>query len=61
LKGVPLVQGVDLQAMTRDRAQISLRYAGDPATMSAAFAQQGLVATQQGNVWMLNLPPAVSQ
>ena len=55
LKNVPLLK-TDLQAITRDRAQLNLHYDGDAARLDLAFAQQGLVATQDGSVWMISLP-----
>jgi hypothetical protein len=55
LKEVPLLK-TDLQAITRDRAQLNLRYEGDAAKLELAFAQQGLVATDDGGVWMISLP-----
>lgn len=63
LRNMPLVAAIELQAMTRDRAQMTLRYGGDPSTLALAFARQGLTATQQSGVWMLSLPhpPAVTQ
>jgi len=60
LRNVPMMEKVELQAMTRDRAQVTLRYGGDPSTLGLALAQQGLVATQQGGVWMLSLPRAAA-
>jgi len=56
LRGMPSVDRVELQAMTRDRAQIALRYRGDLAQFATALAQQGVVGAQEGNVWMLSLP-----
>jgi hypothetical protein len=55
LKNVPLLRA-DLQAITRDRAQVNLHYEGDLGKLEQAFAQQGLVAEQDGAVWMLSLP-----
>jgi hypothetical protein len=56
MKDMPLVSKMDLQAITRDRAQVSLRYEGDVTKLPQAFAQQGLVATEDGGVWMVSLP-----
>jgi hypothetical protein len=56
MKDMPLVSKMDLQAITRDRAQISLRYEGDLTKLPQAFAQQGLVASEDGGVWMISLP-----
>ncbi len=53
LKDVPLVQHVDVQAMTRDRAQVTIRYAGDQPRLESALAQQSLTLSQQGGVWIL--------
>jgi len=56
LRNVALVDRVELQAITRDRAQLTLRYGGDPARLPQAFAQQGVIAVEDGGVWMLSLP-----
>ncbi len=56
LRNMPSVDRVELQAMTRDRAQVALRYRGDLAQFPTSLAQQGLVGAQEGNVWMLSLP-----
>ncbi len=53
LKDVPAVQHIDVQAITRDRAQVTLRYAGDQARLESALAQQSLTLNQQGGVWIL--------
>ena len=56
LRYLPLASDVELQAMTRDRAQATFRYGGDPLILGQAFAQQGLIAVQDGGAWMLRLP-----
>ena len=53
LKDVPLVRNVEVQALTRDRAQVTFRYAGDQARLESALAQQSLTLSQQGGVWIL--------
>jgi hypothetical protein len=53
LKDAPVVERVELQALTRDRAQITLRYAGDQGRLENALAQQSLSISQQGGVWII--------
>ena len=55
LGDVPLVDGINLQAMTRDRAQVTLSYIGDQSQLTLAMAQQDLGLTQQGGVWVIEL------
>ena len=53
LGDVPLVDGINLQAMTRDRAQVTLSYIGDQSQLTLAMAQQDLGLTQQNGVWII--------
>ncbi|MEQ9449858.1 MAG: DUF2066 domain-containing protein [Rhodospirillaceae bacterium] len=53
LEAVPLVQRLDLQAMTRDRAQITLTYAGAFDQFNVALAQRDLALNQQSGVWVI--------
>ena len=55
LGDVPLVDGINLQAMTRDRAQVTLSYLGDQSQLTLAMAQQDLGLSQQGGVWVIEL------
>ena len=55
LGDVPLVDGINLQAMTRDRAQVTLSYIGDQSQLTLAMAQQDLGLTQQNGVWVIEL------
>jgi hypothetical protein len=60
LKQIPLIERVDLQAITRDRAQITLRYGGDQGRLQKAMAQQSLSLTQQGGVYILTAARAAA-
>ena len=53
LEAVPLIERLDLQAMTRDRVQVTLVYAGDVGQFKLALAQKDLAITQQGGVWVI--------
>jgi len=53
LETVPLIERLDLQAMTRDRAQIKLVYAGEVGQFNLALAQKSLLIAQQGGVWVV--------
>ncbi len=55
LGDVPLVDQVNLQAMTRDRAQVTLSYMGDQSQLTLAMAQQDLGLAQQNGVWVIEL------
>ena len=58
LKNVPLIHSIGLQAMTRDRAQITLVYAGNIDQFNLALAQVDLAITQKSGVWVIeNLKP----
>ena len=53
LSSVALVDRVDVQAMTRDRVQITIRFAGAEEQLRLALAQHNLSFTEQGGVWVL--------
>ena len=54
---MPLIERIDLQAITRERAQLTLRYAGDQARLQTALAEQDLALNQQGGVWIRGPAP----
>lgn len=53
LTGVSLIERVDLQAITRDRAQVTLYYAGQREQLRLAMSQRDLSLTQQSGVWVI--------
>ena len=53
LTGVSLIERVDLQAITRDRAQVTLYYAGQRDQLRLAMSQRDLSLTQQSGVWVI--------
>ncbi len=53
LEAVPLIERLNLQAMTRDRAQFTLVYAGNVGQFNLALAQKDLEITQRGDVWVI--------
>ena len=53
LEAVPLIQRVNLQAMTRDRAQVTLVYAGNIDQFNLALAQKDLAITAEADVWVI--------
>jgi hypothetical protein len=55
LGDVSLVDHIDLQALTRDRAQVTLTYAGEQSQLALAMAQQDLALAQQNGVWLIEL------
>ena len=50
---VPLIDRYDLQAMTRDRAQITLYYLGDEDQLELAMAQTNLALVWQDETWII--------
>ncbi len=50
---VPLIDKLDLQAMTRDRAQVTLYYSGEQRQLELAMSQHDLTLLQQNGVWMI--------
>ena len=53
LTGVPLIERVDLQAITRDRAQVTLYFSGERDQLRLAMSQRDLSLTQQSGVWVI--------
>lgn len=53
LTGVPLIQRIDLQAITRDRAQVTLYFAGERDQLRLAMSQRDLSLTQANGVWVI--------
>jgi hypothetical protein len=53
LGNVALVDQVDVQAMTRDRVQITIHFAGEEEQLRLAVAQHNLSFTEQSGVWVL--------
>ena len=53
LDDVPLIDRLELQAMTRDRAQVTLYYAGEQRQLELAMSQHDLTLTQQSGVWII--------
>jgi hypothetical protein len=53
LDDVPLIDRLELQAMTRDRAQVTLFYAGAQRQLELAMSQHDLTLTQQNGVWII--------
>ncbi len=50
---VPLIDRYDLQAMTRDRAQVTLYYIGDEEQLELAMAQTDLALVWQDEAWII--------
>jgi hypothetical protein len=57
LETVPLIEHLDLQAITRDRAQVTLVYVGDVGQFNLALAQRDLAIVLQGGVWVVESLP----
>jgi hypothetical protein len=53
LKSVPLIDRYELQAITRDRAQVMLHYLGDESQLKLAMAQSDLGFVRQDEVWVI--------
>ena len=60
LNEVPLIDRLELQAMTRDRAQVTLYYAGAQRQLELAMSQHDLALAQQGGVWIIQARGAAS-
>jgi len=60
LANVPLISRVEIQAITRDRAQVTLYYAGAQNQLELAMAQHDLKITEQGGVWVIQNRDAVT-
>jgi hypothetical protein len=60
LDDVQLIDKLELQAITRDRAQVTLYYAGAQRQLELAMSQHDLALAQQNGVWIIQargLPP----
>ncbi len=53
LESISLIEQLELQAMTRDRAQVSLIYAGEISPFNLALAQKDLAITDYNGVWVV--------
>ena len=53
LSNVALVDQVDVQAITRDRVQVTIHFAGEEEQLRLAMGQHNLSFTQQNGVWVL--------
>lgn len=53
LDDVPLIDRMDVQAMTKDRAQVTLYYAGAQRQLELAMSQHDLTLAQQNGVWII--------
>ncbi|MEQ1890524.1 MAG: hypothetical protein ABL951_15300, partial [Alphaproteobacteria bacterium] len=53
LKETPMIQRVDLMALSVRGAQVNLHYLGTPEKLAAALSQHGLALTQQAGHWQL--------
>lgn len=53
LTSVALVDMIDVQAMTRDRVQITIHFAGEEEQLRLAMGQHSLSFTQQNGAWVL--------
>ena len=53
LASTPGVHDVVINMLSRDRASITINYAGALADLEQAFGREGLVLTQENNEWLL--------
>lgn len=60
LEGVPLIDRYELQAITRDRAQVTLYYLGDESQLKLAMAQSDLGFVWQDEAWVIEDRKAAS-
>lgn len=60
LNAVPLIDRLELQAITRDRAQVTLYYAGAQRQLELAMSQHDLALAQQDGVWIIQARGGVS-
>jgi len=58
LDDTPAVSAWTLQALTKDRAQVSLAVRGTPANLSEALAPHGLRIVQDAGYWVIERGPA---
>lgn len=59
LQGLPGVTGLNIQAITRDQAQLALTYRGDAPALQATLSSRGLALTQRDGLWVLEVTSAV--
>lgn len=55
LEASPAVRETRLQALTRDRAQITVLYGGEPARLGESLGRQGLALVDEGGYWTLRV------
>jgi hypothetical protein len=60
LDDVQLIDHIELQAVTRDRAQVTLHYAGAQRQLELAMSQHDLSLAQQNGVWIIQARDAAS-
>jgi len=53
LDDVPLIDRLELQAITRDRAQVTLYYSGEQRQLELAMSQHDLSLEQENGVWII--------
>ena len=53
LDDVPLIDRLDVQAMIKDRAQVTLYYAGAQRQLELAMSQHDLTLALQNGVWII--------
>ncbi|MSO98249.1 MAG: DUF2066 domain-containing protein [Rhodospirillaceae bacterium] len=53
---VPVVERVDLQAMSKSLVQAEIAFAGDSTQLQFAMGQHDLELSQDGDMWMLRTP-----
>jgi hypothetical protein len=58
LAAAPAIRETRLQAMTRDRVQITVLYGGEPSGLAESLGRQGLSLTDEGGYWMLRTQAA---
>lgn len=55
LDASPAVRETRLQALTKDRAQITVLYGGEPARLGESLGRQGLSLVDEGGYWTLRV------
>ncbi len=53
LTQTPMIQRIDLRALSVNGAQVDLHYLGTPEKLASALLQQGLTLTQEAGYWQL--------
>ncbi len=54
LSQVGIIDRIELQALTRDRAQVTIYHAGEQNQLVLAMAQRDLSLTQRNGVWLID-------